>query len=155
MIRLRFKEAYTANIHCYNIQKHLSYEIFVSTLHPLITVDFQTNDYNMVDVDYRLTHKHFRGASEEAPNIFWFDIYNKYRNLCASIPPFMRGPRNPMLNELAFYIKKKDDNECMICYEPSIHSWNPYGCNHLFCRSCIENCVIYNHTRCPICRIPG
>ena len=53
MIRLRFKEAYTANIHCYNIQKHLSYEIFVSTLHPLITVDFQTNDYNMVDVDYR------------------------------------------------------------------------------------------------------
>ena len=104
MIRLRFKEADTANIHCYNIQKHLSYEIFVSTLHPLITVDFQTNDYNMVDVDYRLTHKHFRGASEEAPNIFWFDIYNKYRNLCASIPPFMRGTRNTLLNELAVLV---------------------------------------------------
>jgi hypothetical protein len=182
MIRIRFKEAYTANTRCYNIQKNLSYEIFVSTLHPLITVDFQTNDYNMVDVDYRLIHKHFRGASEEAPNIFWFDIYNKYRNLCALRPPFMRGPINPLLNELAFYIKKKDnsselrspeflrfsptqasqrvsgnssDNECMICYESSIHSWNPYGCNHLFCRSCIENCVIFNHTRCPICRIPG
>jgi hypothetical protein len=106
MIRIRFKEAYTANIRCYNIHKHLSYEIFISTLHPLITVDFQTNNYKMVDVDYRITHTDYLGASEEAPCIMWNDIYNKYRDLCDLRPPFVSGPRNPMLNEMVFYIKK-------------------------------------------------
>ena len=105
MIRIRFKETYTANTRCYNIDKHLSYEKFVSTIHALITADFQTNHYRMVDVDYRITHADYLGASEEAPCIIWNDIYNKYRDLCILRRPFMRSPRNPMLNELFYYVK--------------------------------------------------
>jgi len=108
MIRIRFKEVYTANAHCYNIDKHLSYEKFVSTLHPLINVDFQTNHYKMIDVDYRITHPDYQGASEEAPCITWNDIYNKYRDLCDLRPPFVSGPRNPM-NEMFYYVKKRMD----------------------------------------------
>ena len=147
MPTITVKLVYTQRVHTYQVDPNWLLSDFWNMMKTILIQDFEIEEFELVEAGQNTNN----GIAEEGV------AFNKNENIR------LREKYGPTIN-VSFYIRpiRRESpqqsrlEECVICYENTIHSNNcyryRYRCNHPICSTCIRECNQHSIDCCPICR---
>lgn len=91
-VSIIIKEVFTSNVFTYTMENDADYDLFINWLTVKIRGDFRIQDFELVDVNYRLYNDEYRGESELSPAISFQELYNIFTH-------------QPVDQDIALYIR--------------------------------------------------
>jgi len=152
--QVNFKEVWTTNICQLQIDPYWTMRQFIETISPVISREFNTNDFDIVEAG-----QYTPGIpSEAAPAIQITDMILKEKwNAELNVSFYVRR-RNFDYLQLQNLNTRRNVNtapistgDCPICLE-TVQLISRNGCSHSVCSDCHRRCQQVNYTICPLCR---